>query len=264
MQKGTDGITKRLFATVVAALLSLAAFILSAAWAGPPFVTDDPEPVEYRHGEFYTGFTYANNKDGPEGTVPLFELNYGPLPDVHLHMIVPFNFVHPTGEARRYGLGDLELGVKYRFIHETETSPQVGTFLIVTLPTGDRDRGLGSGHVPLFLPVWVQKSWGPWTTYGGGGYWINPGAGNKNYWQFGGVIQREIAKAFTVGAELFHFTKKEEEGSSRTGFNVGAIVNLTEDYHILLSAGRDIEGDNRFSSYAAFQWTFGPHEEEKK
>ena len=78
------------------------------------------------------------------------------------------------------------------------------------------------------------------------------------------MIQREIAKALTVGAELFHFTKKEEEGSNRTGFNVGAIVNLTEDYHILLSAGRDIDGANRFSSYAAFQWTFGPHEEEKK
>ena len=26
---------------------------LLVAWGGPPFVTDDPEPVEYRHWEFY-------------------------------------------------------------------------------------------------------------------------------------------------------------------------------------------------------------------
>jgi len=51
---------------------------------------------------------------------------------------------------------------------------------------------------------------------------------------------------------------------SGSGFNVGAIINLTEDYHVLLSAGRDIDGASRFSSYAAFQWTFAPHEEEKK
>jgi Putative MetA-pathway of phenol degradation len=250
--------------TIISGLLLFPVLIgLNAAWAGPPFVTDDPEPVEYRHGEFYIAGQYANNKGGYEGVAPLLELNYGPLPDVHIHMIVPLAYVHEQGGLTNYGPGDLELGVKYRLIHETEMIPQVGTFLITTIPTGDSDRGLGSGHVPLFLPLWVQKSRGPWTAYGGGGLWINPGAGNKNFWQTGGVVQREITKTLTVGAELFHFTRKEDLGRDRTGFNAGAIINLTDDYHLLLSAGRDIDGDNRFSSYAAFQWTFGTHEEKK-
>jgi hypothetical protein len=36
--------------------VSLAAFLLlsSSALAGPPFVTDDPEPVDYLHWELYT------------------------------------------------------------------------------------------------------------------------------------------------------------------------------------------------------------------
>jgi hypothetical protein len=52
------------------------------------------------------------------------------------------------------------------------------------LPTGNENRGLGAGHVRAFLPVWVQKSFGEWTTYGGGGYWINQddNLGDKNYW----------------------------------------------------------------------------------
>jgi len=53
-------------------------FAPSAVWAGPPFVTDDPETVEYRHGEFYISSTYSND-DGKEGTLPHLELNYGLL-----------------------------------------------------------------------------------------------------------------------------------------------------------------------------------------
>lgn len=250
--------------TMIASLLCLTAFAPPAAWAGPPFVTDDPETVEYRHGEFYISSQYANNKDGKEGILPLFEFNYSVISDVQLHLLVPFAYVHPNGGPTMYGIGDTEVGVKYRFIHESETTPQVGTFPIIHLPTGDSNRGLGGGHVPVLLPLWVQKSWGPWTTYGGGGYWTNPGEGNKNFWQLGWLGQREITKAVILGAEIFYFGKDTDDGRDRTGFNIGGIFNLTEDHHILCSLGRDIAGDNRFSAYLGYQWTFGAHEDGEK
>ncbi len=256
--------THRTFRAIAALLLSVAVFGPSAAWAGPPFVTDDPEPVEHKHGEFYIASIYANNKEGKEGTLPHFEFNYGAFPDVQLHLLVPLAFAHPNGGPTLDGFGDTEVGVKYRFIHETDTIPQVGTFPLVHIPTGDADRGLGGGHVPLFLPLWVQKSWGPWTTYGGGGYWINPGAGNKDFWQLGWLGQREITKVLTLGTEVFYFGRDTIDGRDRTGYTVGGIVNLSEDHHILFSAGSDIAGDNRFSAYLGYQWTFGPHEEERK
>jgi hypothetical protein len=40
------------------------------------------------------------------------------------------------------------------------------------------------GRLPFLFRVPaapVQKSAGDWSTYGGG-YWINPGVGNKNFW----------------------------------------------------------------------------------
>lgn len=264
MQQRNFNYSNRLLATVFVFLLYMAAFAQPAAWAGPPFVTDDPEPVDYRHGEFYVASQYVNNRDGKEGTLPHFEFNYGAIPDLQLHLLIPLAFVHPNGGPTMFGLGDMEVGVKYRFIHESEITPEVGTFPIVHLPTGDSDRGLGGGHVPMFLPIWGQKSWGPWTTYGGGGYWINPGAGNKNFWQLGWLGQRDISKALTLGAEIFYFGKDTNDGRDRTGYNIGGIFNLSEDHHILFSAGSDIAGDNRFSAYLGYQWTFGPHEEEKK
>jgi hypothetical protein len=39
------------------------------------------------------------------------------------------------------------------------------------------------------------------------------------------------------------------------------MVNLTDDHHLLISGGCDIHGENRFSAYLAYQYTFGPHEE---
>lgn len=230
----------------------------SHAWAGPPFQTDDPETVEYRHWEFYIASTYRLNKDGAAGSIPELEVNYGAIPNVQLHLIVPLAYNSPSGEAAQYGLGDIELGVKFRFIQETEWIPMVGIFPLVELPTGNQNEGLGNGKAQFFIPLWLQKSWGPWTSYGGGGYWVNPGDGNKDWWFFGWEVQRELSKALTLGGELIYRTADTDGGDNSFGFNVGAIINLTENHHILFSAGSDFSGPTRFQCYIGYQFTFGP------
>ena len=45
----------------------------------------------------------------------------------------------------------------------------IGTFTMFEIPTGSAARGLGVGKTWYKVPLWVQKSFGPWTTYGGGG-----------------------------------------------------------------------------------------------
>ena len=230
---------------------------------------DDPEglgEIALDNMKFYlkVGAQYEKDKDVIVGTAPHFELNYGPLPDLQLHLLAPFAYAKPEGEASQRGYGDTELGVKYRFLNNETSHFMAGTFPIVELPTGNSDKGLGAGHTQIFLPLWLQKAWGPWQSYGGGGYWRNPGDGNKDYWFFGWQLQRQISQLLTLGAELFGNTKTADDGKSRIGFNAGAIVNLTDDHHLLFSAGSDIRGDNRLSAYFAYQYTFGPHEGKNK
>jgi len=187
---------------IAAATLIVVSFSLRS-FAGPPFFTDDPVPVEYKHWEIYLASQYLRTADDRTGTAPHIDMNYGVYPNLHLHVTTPAVFDHPSGGPTTYGYGDTEVGAKYRFIEETDLRPQVAFYPQFEAPTGDADRNLGNGKAQLFLPLWLQKSWGPWTTFGGGGYWFNPGVGRRNWVYTGWVLQRDLSKTLTLGAELF-------------------------------------------------------------
>jgi hypothetical protein len=218
--------------------------------------------VEYRHWEVYVASMYANFADafGVEGTAPHVEVNYGVAPNVQLHVIAPMAFGQFPGGPFNYGIGDIELGVKYRFVQETKSRPMVGTFPLVEIPSGASGRNLGNGQAQLFLPIWLQKSWGNWSSYGGGGFWHSPGIGQRDFWFAGWLAQYSVTKRFAPGIEIFHATSNLVGVSSRTGFNAGFTYDFDEGHHLLFSAGTDLSGPARGMAYLAYQWTFGPHE----
>ena len=231
-----------------------------AAHAGPPYVTDDPEPVEYQHWEVYLASATEHTPGVVAGTLPHLEVNYGVIPSVQLHLIVPDAFSSSPSQSRSYGLGDTELGVKYRFLEETDDHPQVALFPLAELPTGSASKGLGSGHTQFFLPVWAQKTSGEWTTSGGGGYWISPGSGNKNSWFAGLLEQYALTKTFAPGAELYYRSAQTVGTEGSAQLNVGFVWDLSDTYHFMASAGPALSGPHGYQSYVAFQLTFGPEE----
>jgi hypothetical protein len=244
------------------AACGMTALCSSTARAGPPYVTDDPEPVEYRHWELYLASLVDHDASGWTGTSPHVEVNYGAVPDVQLHVIAPLAFAVPVGEAFRAGFGDTELGVKWRFVHEGEVVPQVGVFPFLEVPTGLAHRGLGNGAAQVFLPLWIQKSIGRWTTYGGGGVWLNAASDKKAWGYFGWQIQRQILEPLAIGVEVFYETPKAPGGDSEARFNVGFIVDISEHHHLIGSAGRGFVGPNLLQGYIAWLVTLGPEAHE--
>jgi hypothetical protein len=248
-------------------IASLAAFSGSAATAGPPFITDDPEPVDQGHWEVYAFSAGAFDGKGATGQGPALEVNYGAGPNLQLHLIATIAYDDAPGGSHTMGLGDTELGVKYRFIDpgKDDWFPQVGIFPLVELPTGDAKRELGAEYTQAFFPLWVQKDFGKWTTYGGGGYWINPGTGNRDYWFTGWLLQRQITEKLMLGGEVFHTTSNAVGRPDATGFNLGGQYDFDEHHHLLFSAG---QGGQLFAVdpgavtqrpgtyYLAYQWTF--------
>ena len=224
-------------------------------FAGPPYITDDPEPVEYQHWEFYLATQHELTPDGAVGTLPHVEINYGAVPNLQLHLIAPLAYARPSDGGIHYGPGDIELGAKLRFVQESGWVPMVGTFPLLEIPTGSETKGLGTGHLHGLIPLWLQKSVGPWTSYGGGGYWFNPGPGNRSFVYLGWQLQRHLSELATLGAEIFYTTADHTGGSGNLRFNVGLILDFTQNHHLLASAGRSIAGDTRLQGYLAYQLT---------
>jgi hypothetical protein len=230
----------------------------ASAFAGPPFRTDDPIPVDNRHGEIYLFSTGTRDSEGTSGVGPAAEFNYGILPDTQFHIIAPMAYDAPENETSHFGYGDTEIGIKYRFVHETDVLPAIGMFPLVEIPTGDQDEGLGNGQAQYFLPIWVQKDFDKWTTYGGGGYWINPGAGNKDYWFSGILLQYSFSDSFYLGGEVFYQTADTVDGEDSIGFNVGGSFPLVGRFQLLFSAGSGLThtSSNWFSYYVALYRAF--------
>jgi hypothetical protein len=248
-------------------LIAFIALIASgSASAGPPFVTDDPEPVALGHWEVYGFSAGAIGSGNASGLGPAMEVNYGAVPNLQLHVLAAFAFDAPSEGSSHMGPGDTELGAKYRFFTPGSGDwwPQVAVFPLVEIPVGDARHGLGEGHTQVFLPIWIQKDFGKWTTYGGGGYWISPGLGNRNYWFAGWLLQRQVTDELAIGAEVFYQTASMVGLGDSTGFNVGGIYDLTEHYHLLFSLGKGgllyaadaAAVSDPTTYYIAFQWTF--------
>ncbi len=71
-------------------------------------------------------------------------LEYAPTRNFSAFMELPVRFLNPTLNANANGFSDMNLGFKYAFIANPD---QFYTFQFRTyVPTGDADRGLGTGH----------------------------------------------------------------------------------------------------------------------
>jgi len=211
------------------------------AAAGPPYLSDDPEPTDVGHWEIYN---FAIGAGGP-GRVGLageagFDINYGPAKDWQLTAVLPLAFGAPSAfsdNGFRAGPGDVELAVKYKFLHQSDgvLTPDVAIFPRLFVPTADR--ALGTGRLGLLLPIWAEKDFGPWSVFGGGGYQFNPGQGQRNFWQGGGAISRNFGERFSLGAELFGQTRDTDAGGAYTTLNMAATYRLTRHWSVLTSAG---------------------------
>jgi hypothetical protein len=230
------------------------------ALAGPPFTTDDPEPTPYRSYEIYIASDYARSADGVDVTTPHFEFNYGLLPNVQVTVTLPLAGTKQPHGPMLFGYGDTEFEVKARVIQETDHLPQISFGPTIVVPSGNANRNLGAGHTQTMLPLWAEKGFGKYTVFGGGGVWLNPGLGNKNYVFSGVGVLRDLSHGWTVGTEIFGQSADTIDATSSVGYNFGAIRQYDEHHEFLFSLGRSLHGSNTLTAYAALGFLLGPRD----
>ncbi len=225
-------------ALVPVAGVAAALMMRTPALAGPPYLSDDPEPTDPGHWEIYNYVIGINGTAGLAGEGG-FDINYGAARDLQLTAVLPLAFGDTDGfslERLTGGPGTIELAVKYKFLHPSEDSwlPDVSLFPRVFIPTSDR---FSTGHPNLFLPLWAEKDFGPWSLFGGGGYQINPGAGQDSFWQGGVALSRNLGKRASLGGEIYVQGRESALGGGYTAANFAATYRLTPHWSLLASAG---------------------------
>jgi Putative MetA-pathway of phenol degradation len=228
-------------------------FAINFTRAGPPFVTDDPEPPAPGGWEINVPFILERTSGQTEMDAPLFDFNYG-LPDIQVKLEFPIKIVHEDSNGTAAGAGDLLIGVKWRFFNNEKFQLQIGTYPQLLLPTGDDSHGLGEGRLAFVLPLVAQKSWDKWTLYGNVGFWWRTAAETRNYVYAGAVLEREINERLMLGVELFGNSPKERRANSYFAFNIGGTWKLNANLNLLFTGGRDIVGDTHAMAYIGLQF----------
>jgi Putative MetA-pathway of phenol degradation len=229
---------------------------ISPALAGPPYLTDDPEPTDYKHFEIYNftnGTTTRADTSGEAG----IDINYGEAPNLQLTATIPAAYSLAPGGPLVGGFGNVELAAKYRFLTQQNFGLDVAVFPRVFLPSGATN--VGVQHASYLLPVWMQKDWGPWSAFGGGGCEINRGGDSQDFCETGFVVTRQITPALQVGLEIFHQTSDTKGGLPTTSLGAGFHYDVNDTFHLLGYLGRGIQNadeTDRLNWYAGVLATF--------
>lgn len=242
--------------TVVTAVVTVFAAAAQPALAGPPYVTDDPQPTSRGHYEIYT-FAAAVKSRGGADIAGGLDFNFGAADNLQLTAVFPVAVNDPKDGRARSGLGRIELAAKYKLIRQDSAGFDLAVFPRVFLPAGDA--ALGERHGSLLLPVWVSKSVGAFTAFGGGGCTINRGGGSHDYCQAGAAFTWQMTPVLQVGSEFYGSGSDSAGGRTSSGIGAGVIYDLSERFHLLGSYGGGLTNaaeTNKSTWYLALLTTF--------
>lgn len=226
------------------------------ALAGPPYLSDDPEPTDYKHFEIYTfsqGTALAGDINGQAG----IDFNYGAAPNLQLTVTVPVGYDFPAFGPAAAGLSNVELAAKYRFLTQENFGLDVAVFPRVFLPGASSS--VSSSHASYLLPLWLEKDWQDWSAFGGGGCEINRGGNSQDFCMMGAVLARRIRQDLQVGLELFHQTPDTQGAAPTTSIGAGVTYDVNSSFHLLGYLGRGVqnaETTDRYNWYTGMLFTF--------
>jgi hypothetical protein len=226
------------------------------ALAGPPFLSDDPIPTDYKHFEIYTFNSGTKTQSGVSGAGGI-DFNYGAAPNLQLTATFPVGFDSSVGSRTQVGVSNFELAAKYQFLHRSSFGLDVSVFPRVFLPSASRT--VGDRDTSVLLPIWIQKDWtGGWSAFGGGGCVLSARS-EQNSCLAGGVLNYQLLPKLQLGVELFHQTADSSGTPSSTSVGVGVRYDLNDNYHLLGYVNRGLQNvneTNQYSWYSSLLFTF--------
>lgn len=238
-----------------ALVFNLSFYYLS--FASQPMISDDGGTADYRQLQIYLSSNLYNTSKTNWLTAPAIEIDYGIIPRLELHLLIPYLNLHIMHIGNTSGLSDIETGFKAALILESTYVPLISIEPFIEWPTGNAKRNLGNGRAWYKFPIWLEKNWHNWKVYGGGGYIYNTEPLMKNVYYTGLVIERIYSERFQLSGEIFSETAYASNSpesipdlGAYTVLNIGINYQLLPHFAFQIALGHSIAGVSQWYGYA--------------
>jgi hypothetical protein len=147
---------------LLAATMGLRATLVGAQ-GGPPLVTDDPGTPGSGRVELNLSFEADETGGGTGYDAPRADLNVGAGPRVQLKAEMPWRVATEADGPAESGLGNLNVGVKWRFVDRGDDGLTVSTFPQLTFASSQEAsaKGVADSGTSVLLPIEVAWPLGP-------------------------------------------------------------------------------------------------------
>jgi hypothetical protein len=236
-------------------LLVLAAVVAAPALAGP-FTVSSPGAATQRKIK-----VEAELKDTPDKDtliLPMLELTMPVASGLSVAIKGHVRTIDRAGAATETGFGDVELKAKWNVLQASEGHVAVAIEPALSLPTGDRGRGLGDGRAGIALPVILGYKTRAWTLGGEIGYEHVFGSGDHE--GYAGILaMRRVTSDLRLGTELVIEAKDMDLARLDTRMSAGFKFGIGKNGELQGLAGRtlhtaDHRPANRFKIAYEVRW----------
>lgn len=231
------------------------------AQGGPPYYTNDPGTPGNKQWEINLGYMPFLYNTQSITHIPDVDINFGLGDRIQLTFENAWLRVdNPLGNPQ-YGLGQDQLGFKWRFYDDKESGFAISVFPQVSLNNPDSSvrRGITPRGASLLLPIEFAKKLGPVDLNWEVGY--NAVHLGSDGYLAGIVLGHEFTKNLEMDAEFYSVGQFRPAVNSDT-FGIGARYKIRPPFILLLMAGRSVEaarnGQPYFVGYFGMQFLLPP------
>jgi hypothetical protein len=245
----TDGVSVNKCTTVrlVLAFIALCS-AFAAAQGGPPYYTNDPGTPGNLHWEINVGYMPFYFQGQSISHTPDVDINFGVGSRIQLTYENAWIRVKPPATPTKFGLGQSNPGVKWRFYDAGEDHLSVSIFpqLYLNNPNDAVRRGITPASQTFELPFEFSDKVGPVDMDLELGYdFVRKG---RNGWISGLVVGRDITHKLEFDAELYNQATFRPSQSQPT-IDIGGRYKIHSPIILLFMAGRSLKPSSSNQTY---------------
>jgi hypothetical protein len=221
-------------------VILLGASLSAFAQGGPPFYTNDPGTPGHLNWEINVGYMPFLFDDHSVSHVPDLDINFGVGERIQLTYENAWLRVRDSGAPAKYGLGQSNPGVKWRFLDGGENGLSISMFpqFFLNNPNDAVRRGITPVSQSFLMPFEFTKKLGPVDVDYELGYQVVHNG--PNGWLTGFVVGHDFTPKLEGDFE-FYGQGTFHPGEFEPTWDVGGRYKIKESLILLLMAGRGFE-----------------------